>query len=36
MLLCDTNILIEIYRNNAGVSAVVEKAGYDNIHTKSE
>jgi predicted nucleic acid-binding protein len=31
MILCDTNILIEIYRNNAAVSAVVEKAGYENI-----
>jgi predicted nucleic acid-binding protein len=31
MILCDTNILIEIYRNNAVVSAVVEKAGYENI-----
>ena len=31
MILCDTNILIEIYRNNAGVLATVEKAGYDNI-----
>jgi predicted nucleic acid-binding protein len=31
MILCDTNILIEIYRNNAAVSSVVEKAGYNNI-----
>jgi predicted nucleic acid-binding protein len=31
MILCDTNILIEIYRNNATVSAIVERAGHDNI-----
>jgi predicted nucleic acid-binding protein len=31
MILCDTNILIEIYRNNAAVSSVVEKIGYDNV-----
>jgi predicted nucleic acid-binding protein len=31
MILCDTNILIEIYRNNTAVSSIVEMAGYDNI-----
>jgi predicted nucleic acid-binding protein len=31
MILCDTNILIEIYRNNAAISSIVEKIGYDNI-----
>jgi predicted nucleic acid-binding protein len=31
MVLCDTNIFIEIYRQNVSVRAVLEKIGYDNI-----
>jgi len=31
MLLCDTNIFIEIYRRNAAVYAELEKVGHDNI-----
>jgi len=31
MLLCDTNIFIEVYRRNADVCAVLEKIGHENI-----
>ena len=31
MVLCDTNILIEIYRRNSTVRAVLERIGYNNI-----
>ena len=31
MVLCDTNIFIEIYRRNEAVRTVLEKIGYDNI-----
>jgi predicted nucleic acid-binding protein len=31
MILCDTNILIEIYRNNANIVAAVEAINQDNI-----
>jgi len=31
MILCDTNIFIELYRNNAAVVAVVEAIGQNNV-----
>ena len=31
MILCDTNILIEIYRNNPDIIEVVRKVGSENI-----
>jgi predicted nucleic acid-binding protein len=31
MILCDTNILIEIYRNNANIVAAVENINQDNV-----
>jgi predicted nucleic acid-binding protein len=31
MILCDTNILIEIYRNNSAIDAIVDTIGYKNI-----
>jgi predicted nucleic acid-binding protein len=31
MILCDTNILIELYRYNAGIIAAVEAIGQDNV-----
>lgn len=31
MLLCDTNIFIEVYRRNAHIQIELEKIGYDNI-----
>jgi len=31
MILCDTNILIELYKNNASVVAIVEAIGQNNV-----
>ena len=31
MLLCDTNIFIEVYRSNIVVLTELEKIGYENI-----
>jgi predicted nucleic acid-binding protein len=31
MILCDTNILIELYRNNTGIVAAVEAINQDNV-----
>ena len=31
MLLCDTNIFIEVYRRNTTISAELEKIGHENI-----
>jgi predicted nucleic acid-binding protein len=31
MILCDTNILIEIYRNNSVINAIIDTIGYENI-----
>lgn len=31
MILCDTNIFIEVYRSNAVIRSELEKIGYDNI-----
>ncbi len=31
MVLCDTNIFVEIYRRNITVRTVLEKIGYENI-----
>ena len=31
MVLCDTNILIEIYRRNVAIREELEKIGYENI-----
>jgi len=31
MVLCDTNIFIEIYRRNGAVRTTLEKIGYENI-----
>ena len=31
MLLCDTNIFIEVYRRNAVIGAELEKVGHNNI-----
>jgi tRNA(fMet)-specific endonuclease VapC len=31
MILCDTNILIEIYRNNTQIIEVVKRIGQENI-----
>ena len=31
MVLCDTNILIEVYRRNTAVREELEKIGYENI-----
>lgn len=31
MILCDTNILIEVYRNNPAIIASVKKIGQENI-----
>jgi len=31
MILCDTNILIELYKNNARIIAIVESIGQNNV-----
>ncbi|MDR1897027.1 MAG: type II toxin-antitoxin system VapC family toxin, partial [Prevotellaceae bacterium] len=31
MILCDTNIFIEIYRGNVSIRATMENIGYENI-----
>jgi predicted nucleic acid-binding protein len=31
MLLCDTNIFIEIYRQNLSIRTELEKIGFDNV-----
>ena len=31
MILCDTNILIEVYKNNSKIIAILEKAGQENV-----
>ena len=31
MLLCDTNIFIEVYRHNTRIQTELKKIGYDNI-----